>query len=552
MTSGRASAHQDLPRLGKYQLIRKIAAGGMAEVFLARSEGPAGFSKLAVVKRILPHLIENEEFVQMFLNEARLAAQLNHPNVIQIFELGQQDDIYFLAMEVVDGPNLRKLTKATIKAGEKLPVPAALRMISLACEGLAYAHEFRDERGRALELVHRDISPDNLLLSRQGSVKVADFGIAKASTLPSLTKSGTIKGKVSYMAPEQIRGMPLDKRSDLFSLGVVLHEVLSGTKPFDSESEVSAMRSILQDDPRRICELRSDVPPAIQPILDRALAKDRDARYPDCRAFQADLERLLMTFPEPVRPMDLAALVERYFPREPVAETAPGQDAELASVESSLLRTARSGALDGLATNIKPRSPPRTAPGLQPTREAPRPSGRAVPLAIGVGAVVLLGVGGFVLTHHPDAPRIERITVPLRPASPARTAVASPAPDPGDLPAPAPKAPPAPAPAPKAPPAPAPAPVAVAAPAPAPAPRREAPHAHRRPARPGSVAVYVQPWAAVSVDGKPYGITPIKPIALPAGRHQVELSNTDLHVKRTKAISVRSGQETVLKVNLAE
>ena len=185
-------------RLGKYQLLRKLATGGMAEVFLAKTAGPMGFEKQLVIKRILPHLAEDPQFVQMFLGEAKLAAQLNHPNLVQIFDFGESEGSYFIAMEYIDGPTVRLLLQRAREQSLAVPFVLAARMVSAAAEGLAYAHEFTDgATDEPLQLVHRDVSPDNILISRSGSVKVVDFGIAKARGVSHLTQTGTIKGKVA-------------------------------------------------------------------------------------------------------------------------------------------------------------------------------------------------------------------------------------------------------------------------------------------------------------------------------------------------------------------
>ena len=395
-----------MANLGKYTLVRKLAAGGMAEVFLARTEGPAGFSKTQVIKRILPDLSDNEEFVAMFLNEARLAALLNHPNIIQIFELGKEAGTYFIAMELVDGTNLRILTRAARSRGEFLPFEVVVKIISLACEGLAYAHELADEGGNPLGLVHRDVSPDNLLISRQGSVKVADFGIAKAANLPNITRAGILKGKTNYMAPEQLRAIPLDRRADVFSLGVVLHEALTATKPFTSSSDLAAMQSILNEAPLRIAEPRPDLPIELQTIIDKALTKDREQRYADCRALQADLDHFLVQRQVTVRAMDIANLVNAYTPpapllsmpalvaaTEPKAGTPPGgTPAEEMSLEASLHDSIQevdelpSGRVAKPITGTGPRPRPTlelVEPQTQPAAPlvpVPRPHPLATPL----------------------------------------------------------------------------------------------------------------------------------------------------------------------------
>ncbi|AKJ04417.1 serine/threonine-protein kinase [Archangium gephyra] len=298
--------------LGRYQLMGKLASGGMAEVYLAKAAGPMGFEKKLVVKRILPHLAEDSSFIEMFFSEARLVALLNHPNIVQIFDFGEADGAYFLAMEYIDGFNLRTLLKRAHATGGPLPVPLCAKIVSTACEGLAYAHEFVDPTtGKPLQLVHRDISPDNILVSSSGAVKLVDFGIAKAANQMHRTQTGVVKGKVAYMPPEQLQGKALDARADLFALGVVLYELLSGQKPFEAESEAGMMQAILFEPPVPVTERRGDVPTSIQRVLERALAKDRNARYASCRELQMDLERYLRTCEDPVGPIDIARLVAR-------------------------------------------------------------------------------------------------------------------------------------------------------------------------------------------------------------------------------------------------
>ncbi len=301
--------------VGKYQLVRKLATGGMAEVFLARAEGPGGFSKKLVVKRILPHFLSDPHFAEMFLSEARLAAELNHPNVVQIFDFGQAEGQYYLAMEYIDGANLRVLNAAAIEQGHRIPFPIAARLASHAAEGLHFAHELKGEDGKPIGLVHRDISPDNILVSRNGAVKVVDFGIAKASALPSMTRSGVIKGKMAYMPPEQLGRKAIDRRIDVFALGVVLHELTTGTWPFDASSEVSIIQAIMNETPFiRVRTRNSDIPEALDAIIARCLEKNRDLRYPTCKALQADLEKFIASTGAHIHPSDLADLVNTLVP----------------------------------------------------------------------------------------------------------------------------------------------------------------------------------------------------------------------------------------------
>ncbi len=309
-------------RIGKYQLVRKLASGGMAEVFLAKAAGPRGFEKTLVLKRILPHLAEDPAFVEMFLGEARLAAQLEHPNIVQIFDFGEAEGSFFLAMELIDGPNLRKLVKRA--AEEALPPAFCAKVIAFAAEGLAYAHEFRDgETGEPLGLVHRDVSPDNILVSRQGAVKVVDFGIAKVAGQGHRTLTGVVKGKVAYMPPEQLQAKAMDRRVDVYALGVVLYELLTGKRPFDATTDVSVMQAILFESFIPVAQRRPDVPVALHQVLDKALAKDRERRYPDCRALQDDLERFVLSTGEPVGAYQIAQRIAQFVPESPISGSAP-------------------------------------------------------------------------------------------------------------------------------------------------------------------------------------------------------------------------------------
>jgi len=307
-------------RLGKYQLLRKLATGGMAEVFLAKTDGPMGFEKHLVIKRILPHLAEDPQFVAMFLGEAKLAAQLNHPNLVQLFDFGEAEGSYFIAMEFIDGPTLRLLLARSRDQRAPLSFALSARIVSSAAEGLAYAHDFRDQvSDEPLHLVHRDVSPDNILVGRSGAVKLVDFGIAKARGQTHHTQAGTVKGKVAYMAPEQLRGEALDRRVDLYALGVVLYELCTGRMPFEANSDASMVRAVLYDAAIPAVRRVPNVPPPIQAILDRLLAKDRDARYPDCRTLHADLETFIRSTGETTNGFALSRMVAQLAPAPPPA-----------------------------------------------------------------------------------------------------------------------------------------------------------------------------------------------------------------------------------------
>jgi len=323
-------------QLGRYQLIRKLAQGGMAELFLARVEGPWGFEKTLALKRILPHLAEEPSFVDMFLSEAKLASRLHHTNLVQIVDCGRAEGGYYLAMEYIDGPNLRGLGRCASGLGIPMPLELCAWIIAEACEGLAYAHEFCDPATqKPLRLVHRDVSLDNILVSREGGVKVVDFGIAKAADQVHRTQTGIIKGKLTYMPPEQLRGLELDRRVDVYALGIVLYELLTGRKPFDATTEASIAKAILFEPLIPAVKRRPDLPKALQVILQRALAKDREQRYPDCRAFQTELEAFIRSRGEPMGSAQLARFVERVMgPVRVESSSAPQPPARAKLVET--------------------------------------------------------------------------------------------------------------------------------------------------------------------------------------------------------------------------
>jgi len=346
-----------LEQLGKYQLIKKLAVGGMAEVFLARAEGPMGFSKTVVVKRILPHLAEDTSFSQMFLSEARIAAELNHPNIVQIFDFGEDNGTWFIAMEFIDGANLREMVRRGAKNGSGLPYGLAARIISQACEGLGFAHDHVDpQTGQPLHLIHRDISPDNIMVSRNGAVKVVDFGVAKAALRDrGETRAGVVKGKLAYMAPEQLANEALDRRADVYSLGIVLFELLSGGEPpFNDQSEAMIVQAILSPEPLYpISRFRRDVPMMLERIIAKAVDKEPSRRYPNCKAFQADLERFIVSLGEPLPGQALADLVRKYSgtPSPPEPALAPVLAPVLVEDEEDSRATA-------LVHPVVPRPPP--------------------------------------------------------------------------------------------------------------------------------------------------------------------------------------------------
>ena len=280
-------------RFGKYTLIRKLATGGMAELFLAIQKSVAGFEKLLVIKRILPSMNQDRAFIEMLLHEARIAATLSHPNIVQIFDVGQYDGQYFIAMEHVHGEDLRSIVRQMKKKGVfEFPLEHALAIVLGMCAGLSYAHEKHELDGSELNIVHRDISPQNVVVTFTGDVKIVDFGIAKSDSRDAReqTKSGKLKGKVPYMSPEQARGENVDARSDVFSTGVMLFELTTGKRLFKGASEYETLRLICEREYPRPSDVRSDYPMGLEPIVMKALAKDARDRYQSAREMQSDLE----------------------------------------------------------------------------------------------------------------------------------------------------------------------------------------------------------------------------------------------------------------------
>ena len=275
---------------GKYLLIKRLAVGGMAELFLAQ-EPPR--PELVVIKRILPYLSEEPEFVQMFLDEARIAAQLHHPNVVQVFELGRINESIFITMEYVEGVDLRRILGEEMKFSAAVPYAVAARICAQVASGLDYAHNSKGVDGRPLGLIHRDVSPQNVMVAYNGSVKLVDFGIAKAEALAERSKPGVIKGKFLYLSPEQVMQEKLDSRSDIFALGVMLYEVTTGRSPFARPTTEAILYAIRFETPSPPHLIRDDYPQELSRIVMKCLTKDRNQRYQRASQVQADLEALL-------------------------------------------------------------------------------------------------------------------------------------------------------------------------------------------------------------------------------------------------------------------
>jgi serine/threonine protein kinase len=368
---------------GKYYLLEKINTGGMAEVFRAKAFGVEGFERLVAVKRILPNIAEDKEFIRMFIDEAKLAVQLNHANIAQIFDLGVVDASYYIALEHVHGRDLRAMFDRCRNAGEPMPVSQACFIIMKVCEGLDYAHNKRDQAGRELHLVHRDVSPQNVLVSFEGEVKLIDFGIAKAAGKGSKTQAGILKGKFGYMSPEQVRGIPIDRRSDVFSCGIVLYELLTGERLFVGESDFSTLEKVRNVEILPPSTYNRRIPDELERIVLKALAKDPEERYQNAIDLHDELQAFVYTAGEFYSRKDLAAWMKKTFGREIEEETAKLESyrqlkapASEAPPPPAIARTptGQRPPSGPVTTPVRKTNPPASAVGG--TKPPPPPAGR--------------------------------------------------------------------------------------------------------------------------------------------------------------------------------
>jgi serine/threonine-protein kinase len=298
---------------GKFQLLKKIASGGMGQVFLARAAGERGFEKLLVIKRILPHLVEDEEFFTMFVDEANLTARLNHPNIAQIFDVGVADGSNYISMEYVQGDDVRRMEKVARAKGKHLPLGAVLRIIADAAAGLDYAHKARDAAGKPMGLVHRDVSPQNILVGFDGGVKLIDFGVAKAAGRLQQTATGILKGKYPYMSPEQAEGEAIDHRSDIFALGIVFWEQLTEKRLFKGENDTMTMRMVRDCNVPPPSKVNPALPPELDAIVLKALVKDPKKRYADCQQLRLAIEDFAVSRAIPSSSAHLVAFIQELY-----------------------------------------------------------------------------------------------------------------------------------------------------------------------------------------------------------------------------------------------
>jgi len=326
---------------GQYQLVEKIAQGGMAEIFRGKALDVDGLERDVVIKRILPHIAASPEFVDMLVDEAKIAVMLSHGNIAQVYDLGKVADDYFIVMEYVDGKTLSQLMKRLRNLGKHMPVPYACYVVQEIANALDYMHRKTDEEGNPLNIVHRDISPQNAILSTAGTVKLIDFGIAKAKTKVSTTDSGVLKGKFAYMSPEHAEGMKLDHRTDLFSLGVILFEMLTGQRLFKGKNNLETVRRVKKAKVPTPSGIRSSIPKALDKIVFKSLQKDRAKRYQSAHDISQDLTKLLVQHYPEFTPRELARYLKELFPEFGPAERGPPENTPRVPLEVKRESTAK-------------------------------------------------------------------------------------------------------------------------------------------------------------------------------------------------------------------
>ena len=573
----------------KYTLIGKLGHGGMAEVNLAVAEGKGGFRKLTVIKRLHGHLAHEPGFIDMFLDEARLAAKLNHPHCVQTYEVGESNGNHFLAMEYLDGQGLERLLRISGQQDVAIPPEVTARIVADALDGLGYAHELTDFDGTPLRVVHRDVSPQNIFITYNGVVKLLDFGIAKAASHIVETRTGVIKGKYAYIAPEQALAQEVDHRADLWSMGVVLWEMLTGRRLFKSANELATLNETLHAEIKLPSSFEPELPAELDTICLRALQRDPAQRYQSAHEMKEDLERFLHSLPRAPGRKQIARLMsERFDPIREAHKTVLAQCLQGTAITASSIQ--RIVDVPG-GQSVTP-TPTPAAPGviLPPTpavpaevRQEKRRTGVLWTIAVLLLAILIAGVVAFVLPPGSDGPATTMANGPTRQEAPREIAVEPPepseppgvaavAPEPAIEPTREPALEPT---APSVEPAleptatsldPASEPAAEPA-APAEVPRAETrtrPRHHHRPAppdspdppapaatgAPGYLTLATTPWTQVRLGARDLGTTPLIRVELPPGTHTLSLSNPEAGINTTYRVTIEPGQAVTRRLGL--
>ncbi|HYJ10011.1 MAG TPA: serine/threonine-protein kinase, partial [Polyangiaceae bacterium] len=396
-------------RVDRYELMGEIASGGMATVYLARLTGMGGFQRFVAMKRLHPHLANEAEFVEMFLDEARIAARIHHPNVVPILEVGASQVGYYLVMEYIEGDTLARLLARAASTGKRLPVSIALRVAIDMLSGLHAAHELHDDQNQPVHLVHRDVSPQNVLVGQDGIARITDFGVARAASRLNATRVGQLKGKIAYMAPEQAAGSEeLDRRADVFSAGVVVWEALAQKRLFKAENEAATLSRVITEPVPLLFQVAPLVSKEVSGVVMRSLERDREKRFPSCAAFADALEAAAALKDKVASPRELAAYVNEVMGQE-IAQQRDNVRSWLAQSEptGAAASDLPPGAIPSSSVSAAAISIPRSPEGSQSGASGSgslstvqQPARSRTPLVLGALLLVgLLGAGGFMVTR---------------------------------------------------------------------------------------------------------------------------------------------------------
>jgi len=519
-----------MEQIGRYSIDRLLARGGMAEVFVGKAVGPGGFQKHVVIKRILPELAEDPAFVEMFLSEARLAAQLNHPNVVQVFDFGVNDGQYYLAMEYVRGQTLRVLLKHFVTKKQAMPPHVAARIACGVCEGLQYAHDLADDDGQLLNIVHRDVAPDNVMVTSSGVPKLVDFGVAKAVSNTHRSVAGTVKGKYAYMSPELVRGLEPDRQVDVYALGVTLFELVTARRPFRADTELALVQMIVAGDTPVAHVINPAVPEALSRIIALAMHPSKAERYPDARSLQRALEGWLSSTGAQVGTAELAGLVEEVTrARRGVAS----HSGESSGPKSGTPISSKSGDAPvlGLSSGVSKTSTAVVLAEVDVDFDAgaARPAPSKPPIVLlSVLAVTLLALGGTgaMLFARRDPPMPQLVVVEKQVEPPAPAPVAAP-------PAPEPEAEVAPPPA---------------APHPVPLPNEGRGGSSPKPkvvesGEDGYLTLRTEPWCDVYLGPEKLGTTPLIRAPVASGKRTLLLKNEKVGFTKKLSVTIEPGKE---------
>ncbi len=543
---------------GPYKLIRRLAAGGMGEIWLAEQKGSAGFSKRVVVKTILECFADDPALVEMFLDEGRIAANLTHPNIAHTFDLGQcgkgADAPYYIAMEYVHGRDLRDLLITNIDRKQFIPLNLVLRIIADVCQGLHHAHTVKTPEGQPDGIIHRDVSPQNILVTFDGIVKIVDFGVAKATERASKTKSGVLKGKYAYMSPEQVRSKPMDARSDVFSVGVVMYELVTGRRLFKRDSEMKTLDAVISavvPKPRRF---DTSVPPEVEAVILKALSLRPEDRYPSAQEMQLAVEEVMIELQLPASSAHLAAFMQKIYGGEAEDEDkyagrgSRSRSELMRKMESlpevgdraalKLERTASFTPMSGL----KPAEPSVREPTrnlLMPRKAAPQKR-RPWLMPAFVLMALLLGVGGYFAVSY----LMKGATAEVEPAAALEPSVRpppSPPPETRAEPEPEPRPEPKPEPQPETRPEPVPQKTHKAKRP----PRKRRRAAVKKPA--GLITVTTEPPADIFMDGRKLGRGSIERLKVKAGKHKLRVVARQ-GSRKTMTVAVKPGEHVEKQV----